>query len=363
MKPKIIAMYLPQYHEFEENNMWWGKGHTEWISCKKAKPLFSKQYQPRVPLNNNYYDLSTTDEQIIQAEIAKEYGIYGFCYYHYWFEGKKLMELPLENMLKDKRVDLPFCVSWANHTWTNSTKKTESNILIRQTYGEKEDWIKHFYYLLDFFTDDRYIKIDGKPMLVIYDAKDIKCWEEMKKTWDELCIKEGVSGIFYVSTLKHEIDIKETKKMKFDAQFEYQPTYALSKGKKLNFAFFYNLKRIICKDFLGIPCKIRYESVWKKVLKSNHEGEITTFLGAYNDWDTTARWNKYGIVHKGANPDKFCEFFKKQIARSEKEKNEFLFFTAWNEWSEGAYLEADEKYKYGYLEKIKECLGITKNED
>lgn len=123
MKPKVIAMYLPQYHEFEENNKWWGKGHTEWVSCKKAKPLFSKQYQPRVPLNKNYYDLSTTDEQIIQAEIAKKYGIYGFCYYHYWFEGKKLMELPLENMLKDKRVDLPFCVSWANHTWTNSTKK------------------------------------------------------------------------------------------------------------------------------------------------------------------------------------------------------------------------------------------------
>lgn len=353
---KLLALYLPQYHAIPENDKWWGKGHTEWASCKKAKPLIKGQYQPRIPLNNDYYNLLNPDVQINQAKIAKEYGIYGFCYYHYWFRGKMLLEKPINNMLDNKNIDLPFCVSWANHSWTNNISRKNRSILIEQTYGTKKDWIDHFEYLKRLFKDDRYIKVEGRPMMVIYDAKDIKCWDDMKQVWDNLARENGWDGLHYVTTLKHEIDVKFAEEKKFDAQFEYHPTFALAKSSKLDYAKWYNIKRIMCKDLLKIPCKLSYDKVWKRVLTQTPQNGIRTYLGSYNDWDTTARWDKKGIVHIGASPDKFKKYFKIQVKRSEEMKSEYMFITAWNEWSEGAYLEPDEKNKYAYLEAIKDSL-------
>ena len=163
---KIIALYLPQFHEIPENNEWWGKGFTEWTNVKTAKPSFKGQYQPRIPLNNNYYNLTDVRAQEWQAKLAKEYGIYGFCYYHYWFEGKMLLEKPAEIMLKNLSVDMPFCFCWANHTWLRAWADKSNRTLIKQTYGTEEDWINHFNYLLPFFKDERYIKEDGKPIMV-----------------------------------------------------------------------------------------------------------------------------------------------------------------------------------------------------
>jgi len=358
---KIIAAYLPQYHIFKENEEWWGKGHTEWVSCKSAQKYYKWHNQPRVPYNDNYYDLSTTDEQIHQAIVAKKYGIYGFSYYHYWFNGKKLMERPLENMLHDRRVSIPFCISWANHTWTKSPKKSDrQHVLIEQIYGNEEDWIRHFYYLFQFFKDNRYIRVSGKPMLIIYDSKNIPCWDQMQSTWNRLAKKEGLPGIYYVATIKYDVDINYAASQNFDAQFEYQPTYALSRGNVFNYAGYYNIKRVICRDYLHVPCVINYDKVWRRVLSSNHDGQIKTYLGSYSDWDTTARWGKSGIIHKGASPEKFEYYMSKQIARSIKMNNELMFVTAWNEWSEGAHLEPDEKHGFGYLEAIKRSL--LKNE-
>ena len=354
---KLIAIYLPQYHEIEENNKWWGKGHTEWTSCKKAKRLFKDHYQPRIPLNNNYYDLTDREAQLEQVKLAKQNGIYGFCYYHYWFEGKMLLEKPMENMLHDKEIDMPFCISWANHTWTNSINKRGRKVLIEQTYGDKEDWENHFNYLKKFFKDKRYIRVNDKPVMVIYNAKDIECWEEMKSTWDEMAVNEGFKGIHYVNTLKDEQDIDYSNKYRFDAQFEYQPTFALRKRNKLEYNLWYYLKRILYKDFIDKPCICNYDRVWRNVIDNTPSNDIVTYLGSYSDWDTTARWGNKGIVHKGANPQKFKKYLKQQITRSKTmNESEFIFITAWNEWSEGAYLEPDEKYKYKYLEVIKEAI-------
>ncbi|MEK3837776.1 glycosyltransferase WbsX family protein [Paenibacillus sp. FSL R7-0128] len=352
----ILAMYLPQYHEIPENNEWWGKGHTEWVSCKKAKPLFKGQNQPRVPLNNNYYNLLDIDAQINQAKIAKEYGVYGFCYYHYWFSGKQLLEQPISNMLNNNKIDIPFCVSWANHSWSNSTARKNRTILIEQKYGTEPDWIEHFDYLKKLFNDDRYIKVNGKPMIVIYDAVNIDCWDAMKNLWDRLALENGWEGLYYVTTLKHEIDVQFSREKKFDAQFEYQPTFALAKAHKIDYAKWYNLKRLLCKDVFNIPCRISYDKVWTRIINQTPSNGVKTFLGAYNDWDTTARWGKKGIVHIGASPIKFKKYLKKQLERSKTSKSEFVFITAWNEWSEGAYLEPDEKYGFSYLEAIKETM-------
>ena len=152
---KIIAFYLPQFHNIPENDEWWGDGFTEWVNVKAAKPLFEGHQQPKVPLNDNYYNLLDDNVKIWQAKIAKEHGVYGFCYYHYWFSGKMLLEKPMEQMLKNKAVDIPFCISWANETWTKAWVNDEKKVLILQKYGEKDEWKQHFDYLLPFFKDDR----------------------------------------------------------------------------------------------------------------------------------------------------------------------------------------------------------------
>lgn len=358
---KIIALYLPQFHETAENNKWWGKGFTEWDNCKRAVSRKKNNYQPRVPLNENYYNLLNENDQINQANIAKKYGVSGFCYYHYWFCGKLLLQKPMENMLSNKKIDIPFCISWANHSWMNKNNKFNQVTLLKQEYGDKEDWIKHFYFLLSYFKDERYIKVEDKPMLVIHDSPSIVCWVEMKQVWDELAKQNGLNGIFYVNTLKNDKDIDFSTEGNFDAQFECQPTFALNAKRKFNKTYFWNLERIIYRDILNKVYQYDYDKVWKFVFKKTSTNNVTTYLGAYNDWDIIPRWGDRGNFHSGASPEKFEKYLKQQVNRAKKlDKSEFLFINAWNEWSEGAYLEPDEKYGYKYLEAVKQAQKVDK---
>lgn len=358
---RIIALYLPQFHEIPENNEWWGNGHTEWTSCKRAVPLFRNHYQPRIPLDSKYYNL--TDPKVLewQSRIAIENGIDAFCYYHYWFNGKLLLEKPTELMLKNPNIKMPFCFSWANHSWTNALRKKERNILIKQKYGDKTDWINHFNYLLPFFKDERYIKVSEKPIIIIYDAANIPCWDEMKDVWENLAKENGLKGLYYISTLKLKQDKLFAIEHKFDAQFEYQPRYSIGMGRNSLYTIQYNIRRLINRDIIKRVFKAKYKNVWKKIIKEKHTGDIKTFLGAYVDWDTSARWGKQGEVHMGANPETFMKYLSIQMEKSVKACNEFLFVTAWNEWSEGAYLEPDERWEYGYLNAIKNVKRIFNN--
>ena len=195
---KILAMYLPQYHCFKENDEWWGKGFTEWTNTKKAKPLYKNHYQPKEPLNDNYYDLSNKETMEKQAKLAKEYGIYGFVYYHYWFNGKKLLHKPLEDMLLNKKVKINFCLSWANEPWTRSWDGKSKEIIMPQEYGDKNDWVNHYNYFKNFFLDDRYIKINNMPVLFIYRISSIDNFDEMFKKWNELAVEDEFDGIYLV---------------------------------------------------------------------------------------------------------------------------------------------------------------------
>ncbi|WP_303147849.1 glycoside hydrolase family 99-like domain-containing protein [uncultured Cloacibacillus sp.] len=353
---KIIALYLPQFHEIPENDLWWGKGHTEWVSCRRAKSFNIDHYQPRVPLNQNYYNLLDASTQEMQAKIAQKYGLYGFCYYHYWFNGKLLLEKPMENMIKNPNITLKFCISWANHSWVNKLNKYTNKLLIKQEYGGLSDWRDHYAYLEKFFKDSRYIKINNKPILVIYNIEDIKDFSLMKKYWDNCAKKSGFDGIYYVATLRGISDVPIAEANHYDAQFEYQPTYALSRGDLCIYPAWYHFKRILYRDVLKKASKFSYDKVWQCVFSRTPKSSVTTYLGAFNDWDTTARWGQSGLYFYGASPEKFKKYLHKQIQRSEQyENSEFIFVTAWNEWSEGAYLEPDEKYKYSYLEALLEA--------
>lgn len=366
---KIIAFYLPQFHEIPENNNWWGKGFTEWTNVKKARKLFKNHYQPRVPLDNNYYNLLNKKVMRWQANLAKKYGVYGFCFYHYWFDGHMLLEKPMEILLNNKDIDINYCVSWANEDWTNSWVSSSNKILISQTYGSEKDWIDHFNYLLQFFKDPRYIKENNMPLLVIYRPELISCLNKMLDCWNKLSIKHGFNGIkfayqhYYYGTMDNKDDSK------FSYQIEYQPSYGflqnnltISKISKIksfissNFGYDINLS--FFKKIIG-PKKYNYNDIWEKIIQTEPYSS-KSIPGAFVDWDNTPRRSKSGSLVIGANPTDFGQYLKKQIIRAKEiYQKDYIFIFAWNEWAEGGYLEPDEKYKYSYLNEIYRALLET----
>lgn len=355
---KILAMYLPQYYEFEQNDKWWGKGFTEWTNVKNAKPLFNGHRQPRVPLNG-YYCLLNKEDIKAQAELANKYNIYGWCIYHYWFEGTQMMQYPPEILRDNPDIDIHYCFSWANHTWTKAPGKKDEKVLIRQTYGNEADWIRHYRYLETFFKDSRYIKIDNKPVLVIYNAIDIKCWNEMRALWEKLAKESGFDGIYYVNTLKTDKDVDTSVSMKFNAQFEYQPTFGVRRSNKLNYGFWYHFKyNVLNLKIHNHITKFNYDNVWHSIQKrQNISNGIKTFLGAFNDWDTSIRWGHKGNVTVNSSPGKFKTYLTQQIRKSATMESEYIFLTAWNEWSEGAYIEPDKDFKYQFLEAVRDAFS------
>lgn len=378
---KVIAYYLPQYHEIKENNEWWGKGYTEWDSVKRGRVLTNNQYQPRIPLNNNYYDLSDLNVMRWQVELAKRYGIYGFCVYHYWFNGKLLLEKPMENYLKSD-ISFPFFFCWANENWTNIWEGNlkEIKTLIAHNYENKKDWKKHFEYFLPFFKDDRYIKENNKPLLSIYDPVLCKhhTLSKMMKYWNDLAIENGFNGICYLfqSSRSYTLMGEKDRKM-FDYEIEYQPglidklkdkrvtrikNFWLNRVssflRKINVSILD--KKVDCEagDY-DVKIKEDYDCVWKEILSIQPRGN-KTLPGAFVDWDNTPRRMKQGKVILGSSPEKFHSYFLQQVGRAAKVYNkDLIFIFAWNEWSEGGYLEPDERYGTKYLEAIKSVLEAT----
>ncbi|MDD3596885.1 glycoside hydrolase family 99-like domain-containing protein [Sulfuricurvum sp.] len=356
---KIIAFYLPQFHEIEENNKWWGKGFTEWTNVKKSKAIFTGHNQPRIPLNNNYYDLADIEVMKWQSKIAKEYGIYGFCYYHYWFNGKKLLEKPLEQMLQNNDVEMPFCLSWANEPWTRTWDGLEKNILMPQIYGGIEEWHKHYAYLANYFKDNRYIKINNRPVFLLYRSESIKNVDEMIQCWEELALQDGFAGIFCVETLTGIQHMPVTKNSKAVVQFE--PMYTFSNNKT---SFFQKKIDQWYRKFVMNGLKTRsYNYIWKRIIQRKivlFENK-KTFLGAFVDWDNSPRRAEKGLCFRGVDIQKFKLYFQKQLEKAKKmDQESFVFINAWNEWAEGTYLEPDEYNGYSYLEAIKNSVERVK---
>jgi hypothetical protein len=358
---KLIAFYLPQYHSIPENDKWWGEGFTEWTNTKKTKPLYNGQSQPREPLNDNYYNLLEDKNKLWQVNLAKEYGIHGFCYYHYWFNGRMVLQKPLEQVLNNKKIDLPFCISWANEPWTRSWDGLTSEILLQQDYGDKNDWLNHYKYLDKFFKDDRYIKVNNKPMVVVYKLQSITNREKMIKCWNELAKKSGFDGIYLVETLngvQKEACSKDSK-----AVIQFEPNYTIHHDRPIIDKISNKIKNIIMVPKKGkfIYKTMDYNITWRRILKRRMVIENKkVFPGAFVDWDNTARKGKKALVFNGGNPERFGKYLRK-LARITNEfyESEYIFINAWNEWAEGTYLEPDKKNKYGYLEKVKEVIEYT----
>lgn len=379
---KIITFYLPQFHTIPENDKWWGKGFTEWTNVRKAKSLFSGHDQPRIPLDGEY-NLLDDDTKIWQANLAKKYGVFGFCYYHYWFkDGRKLLEKPAEQMLNNPNVDLPFCFCWANENWSKNWDGGNREVIMEQDYGGKDDWEEHFQYLLQFFKDKRYITVDGKPLFIIYKPDQIIDLYQMTSYWKKRAIEEGFPGLClafqfptYYTDMYYRDDI-------FDYRIGFEPVHARNlstmstqTSKKIRILRSIFGENLISKYRKKRSQKIQskyvkpqnltmyfYDEIWEKILNAPWTNEFIP--GGFVDWDNTPR-NKHGLVHAGFSIESFENYMTLLIQRAKKEKKPMIFINAWNEWGEGAFLEPDKKYGYQKLEAISSALakGDYSNEE
>ncbi len=374
---KAVAFYLPQFHPIPENDRAWGEGFTEWVNVRKARPLFLGHDQPRVPENGNYYDLTDPAVQKWQADLALENGIFGFCYYHYWFAGgKRLLEMPAERMLADPRVTIPFCFSWANENWSRRWDGGNRELIARQDYGGPADWRAHWEYLLPFFRDSRYITLDGKPLLLIYKPEEIPCLKDMLSCWRKAAKEAGFPGLCLMIQNPAWYFSPSYDPRGFDYQVRFQPFFSMVWGRKnlplLNTAkILYRAGRALgLKKLMDRLLAARTENRWdagnREQTRLDYDAlwEITLSLpadpfmaaGACPDWDNTPR-TASGYMLKGASPEKFGRYMARlrdKILREDAAP--LVFLNAWNEWGEGAYLEPDERYHGAYLTALRSVL-------
>lgn len=362
---KILCFYLPQFHETEDNNKWWEKGYTDWVAARRAVPRFKGHRQPRIPKDGRYYDLSEEGAETWkwQAELARDYGIYGFCIYHYWFNGIKQLEKPMEILLRHKEIDIRYTMCWANEAWERNWYGLKNEVLIPQEYGAEKEWEEHFYYMLPFFRDDRYIKVDGKPMFHIYHAHQIGCMDQMKSFWDNLARQNGFEGIYLVvgNTAGYIEEGSET----IDAYYNFEPNHAYKRKRNKVYNKLYWWKAKLIHRYNKITSKNILENqrnmkrIYHLILQEKYHVNKKVYLGICPDYDDSPRRLEKGIVYRGASPKLFENALRKLVVKSEKMGNEYIYINAWNEWGEGAYMEPDEEYGYAYLEAVRRIMHNT----
>lgn len=349
---KVLSFYLPQFHEIPENNDAWGNGFTEWTNVKKAKPLFYGHNQPRIPLNNNYYNLLNKRTMKWQSELASSYGIDGFCFYHYWFHGRLVLEKPVELLRKMPELNIHFCFAWANEPWTKTWHGAggQKEILIPQTYGKEEEWEKHYQYFSIYFKDDRYIKEDNRPMVLIYKLSHIPYYNDMIRYWNKRAMDDGFSGIFLLSMNTGQNQVSASKWVNGTVDFEPNNTKSKMLIEPIKKIKINKSKNCLWNRFATKT--ISYSKINNKMLSILH-GQ-NAFRTVFVDYDDTPRRKENGIVTIGSKPYKFRRFLEKNLLLSKQEGNNYIFMNAWNEWGEGNYLEPDNKNGYCYLKSVRD---------
>ena len=381
-KARLIAFYLPQFHPIPENDAWWGKGFTEWTNVVKAKPLFKGHYQPWIPADLGFYDLRVPETRISQAELAEEYGIEGFCYWHYWFAGKRLLERPFNEVLKSGVPRFPFCIGWANDSWTGIWHGCPDRMLIEQTYPGRKDEEAHFYALLEAFSDERYIMIDGKPVFLVYKPYKLPEPKRFIDHWNELAIKSGLKGIYFIGNAQTMEWVPE--QYGFDALIPHNP--GLTQHKYFSYPIYFANKvfeklnekkardyikklfpkpdiilkaRSYIKKLFPKPDIILYKDYIKYALPKLRI-DFDEYPCVLPNWDNTPRCGINGYVLHNSTPELFRIHLKEaiqQVAHRSPEKR-IIFIKSWNEWGESNYLEPDLKFGRAYLEVCKDEISL-----
>jgi lipopolysaccharide biosynthesis protein len=355
-RARVIAYYLPQFHPIPENDAWWGKGFTEWTNVAKAKPLFRGHYQPHIPADLGFYDLRCPEARYAQAALARSHGLEGFCYYHYWFGGRRILEHPIAEILKTGEPEFPFCLCWANHSWNSIWQGTPDRTLIEQVYPGMEDHAAHFDYLLTAFLDSRYITVDGKPLFAVYKPDDIPDIVRITDYWRERANQAGLKGLHLVG-IAHGNEQWDPRERGFDACMVQK--LPRRNGRIPRRFWDIKLKMLLQSAHHDLSI-YTYEEIIPFLLRSKR----TSFMDypcVLPNWDNTPRAGMNGLVFHDSTPELFRRHLIDAISRVSEysSDNRILFVKAWNEWAEGNYVEPDMKYGTGYLEVIRDEIVQT----
>lgn len=382
MKARVLALYLPQYHPIPENDAWWGPGFTEWTNVAQAKPMFRGHVQPKIPADLGFYDLRLPETRERQAELAREAGIEGFCYYHYWFgNGRQLLERPFNEVLASGKPDFPFCLCWANHSWSNKTWQRKSalqdnSMFLEQLYPRNDDDVQHFMSVLPAFKDKRYITVDGKPVFILWAPWDHPHVSEWIKTWRRLAAENGLPGLYLIgittSTLAFRQDAEGNRKRVLpnlkssadvyqailDMGFDAVNSFGKRRGEMLADGKIQNLLKTALRR-MGVKVGQRFDYV--KTMKNYFTPEDrwdNVFPTILPQWDRTPRRAAWDGIYVNANPDNFEKHVREAVdlVKDRDPEHRLIILKSWNEWGEGNYVEPDLQYGHGWLQAIRKAI-------
>ena len=379
-RARLIAFYLPQFHPIPENDLWWGKGFTEWTNVAKAKPLFRNHYQPRVPADLGFYDLRLPEARAAQAALAQSAGIEGFCYWHYWFGGKRLLERPFDEVVRSGEPDFPFCLAWANQTWTGIWHGSPKRVLIEQTYPGREDYRRHFYALLEAFQDRRYIRYHGKPVFVIFNPTELPDANDLIELWQSLANENGLPGIHFVAHVATVCQAFDYRGKGFDASIasdafaismlnSWQRSISFYRAKNpdnsllktliqwpfvLQRALSLKIETYLCR-WLSRPEVIEYSEAMLHFLK-NATSSSDTYPCAVPNWDHSPRTGTRARIFNNSAPALFRRHLQETLRLVDDRPfdDRIVFVKSWNEWAEGNHLEPDLRFGHQYLDVVRE---------
>jgi len=356
---RLIAFYLPQFHPIPENDAWWGKGFTEWTNVAKARPLFPGHYQPHLPADLGYYDLRVPEVRQAQADLAKEHGIYGFCYYHYWFHGKRLLERPFDEVLASGQPDFPFCLCWANENWTRRWDGMEQEILAEQTYSLDDDR-QHIRTLLTAFADRRYIRLDGRLLFLVYRATSLPKPLETTAVWREEVSRAGLGEVCLCTVSSLPGLHVDPSTLGFDAAVDFQPDLRHcpprihAERRYLN----HNGSK---SDSCDVNDVRSYSALTSSMIERS-EPAYRMFPGVTPGWDNSPRRRSGATVYLGSTPDEYGTWLRSAIGVAQRRSahgDSPVFINAWNEWAEGNHLEPDQIWGRAYLEATRNALNAA----
>lgn len=380
-RARLIAFYLPQFHPIPENNTWWGPGFTEWTNVAKARPLFHGHYQPRIPADLGFYDLRLSETRRAQADLARQAGIEGFCYWHYWFGGRRILEKPFNDVLSSGEPDFPFCLGWANQSWSGVWHGAPGRILMEQTYPGPDDHARHFHALLPAFHDPRYIRVRNKPLFMIYQPRDLPDVDKFIEQWQTLASQNGLEGIHFVAHLSHDggasdyessgfsggtvvtnlkmlsvrvrdIAAMRAAKIKQLKGFRARLAESVTAGKRIGFYLGRKIRQRLPSQS---PYIYHYEDAVRFFL-NDFPRKSNCYPCIIPDWDNSPRSGPRGVILRGATPELFRHHVREalKLVEDRDPEDRIIFAKSWNEWAEGNYLEPDARFGHRYLDALRE---------
>ena len=353
LRARLLAFYLPQFMPTPENDAWWGKGFTEWTNVTRAKPLFPNHFQPRLPADLGFYDLRVPETRREQADLALRYGIEGFCYWHYWFDGRQILERVEQEILDSREPDFPYCLAWANHNWSRSWLGDTTQILLEQTYSPQDD-LRHIRYLAAHFADPRYVRVNGRPLLAIYSPTEMDDARRTTDTFRAECVRLGLPEPFLIG-LNSRARTTDMRTLGFDSTLDMLPNTHVLPHIDSDFGKKSRIKRFLTGKGLRRPLQARDYRISQAIMRDKAP-DYPHHQSVFTGFDNTARRGEGATIFTDATPEAFEEGLTRVIAETERRfepEERLVFVNAWNEWAEAMYLEPDQRYGHAFLEVVR----------